>query len=199
MLNRTSSALLLAGWIGAGAALAAQEPPKDVPAGNLKRDVRDLKYTVIDLKGGPEGTAGSASALAGRVEDLAVKETPTEVRMELNADLLFDFDKADIKPQAGDALKKVGDILREKARGPVRIEGYTDAKGSAAYNQRLSLKRAESVRRWLIDRAGLKSLSFVTRGGGASNPVAPNAKPDGSDNPEGRQKNRRVEIIVGKA
>jgi outer membrane protein OmpA-like peptidoglycan-associated protein len=198
MLNRTSSALLLAGWIGAGGALAAQAPPKDVPAGNLKVDIRDLTYPVIDLKGGPEKTAGGASALAGRVEGLAVNETPTEVRIELNADVLFDFDKADIKPQAGDTLKKVGAILREKARGPVRIEGYTDAKGSAAYNQKLSLERAESVRRWLVDQAGLK-LSFVTRGGGASNPVAPNAKPDGSDNPEGRQKNRRVEIIVGKA
>ena len=194
-------------FLAAGFALTAPVATRqaDTNAGALKRDIRDLKYTVIDLRGGAEGlrggaegTAGTAGSVSGRVEDLSVKETPTEIRIDLNADVLFDFDKADIKPGADDALKRVADLLRQKAAGAVHITGFTDAKGSSAYNERLSLRRAESVRNWLADKEGLKTVSFVTRGGGASNPVAPNTRPDGSDNPEGRQKNRRVEIVAGK-
>ena len=67
-----------------------------------------------------------------------------------------------------------------------------------SYNQRLSERRAASVKNWLIAKDGLTSIHFETEGFGARNPVAPNTKPDGSDNPDGRQKNRRVEIIVEK-
>lgn len=175
-----------------------QDAVKEPPPGSLKRVVLDLKYPVVDLKIGASDTAGAGSAVAGKVEALAIKETPTEVRIELAADVLFDFDKAAIKPQAGTALKNVAAVLKEKARGPVRIEGHTDAKGSDAYNQSLSVRRADAVRQWLVEKEGLKGRNITTQGFAAKNPVAPNAKPDGSDDPEGRQKNRRVEIIAGK-
>jgi outer membrane protein OmpA-like peptidoglycan-associated protein len=178
--------------------LAGQGPANEPPPGSLKRVVLDLAYPVVDLKTGASDTAGAGSALAGKVEALAIKETPTEVRIELAADVLFDFDKAVIKPQAGTALKNVAAVLKEKARGPVRIEGHTDAKGSDSYNQSLSVRRADAVRQWLVEKEGLKGLNITTRGFAAKNPVAPNAKPDGSDDPAGRQKNRRVEIIAGK-
>jgi outer membrane protein OmpA-like peptidoglycan-associated protein len=165
---------------------AGQDPP------NFKRVVLDLSYPVLDLK-------IDASDTAGKVEALAVKETPTEVRIELAADVLFDFDKAVIRPQAEPALKQAASVLRDKARGPVRIEGHTDSKGSDAYNQKLSVQRAEAVHQWFVQKEGLKGLTFSTRGFAAKNPVAPNTKKDGSDDPEGRQKNRRVEIIAGKA
>jgi outer membrane protein OmpA-like peptidoglycan-associated protein len=168
-----------------------QEPPSDLPSGSLKRVVLDLSYPIRDLKTG-------ASDTAGKVEALAIKETPTEVRIELAADVLFDFDKAAIKPEAGSALKNVAAVLKDKAKGPVRIEGHTDAKGSDAYNQNLSVRRADAVRQWLVEKEGLKGRNITTRGFAAKNPVAPNTKPDGSDNPDGRQRNRRVEIIAGK-
>ncbi len=57
---------------------------------------------------------------------------------------------------------------------------------------------ADSVKNWLITREGLKDVDFETQGFGAKDPVAPNTNPDGSDNPDGRQKNRRVVIIVKK-
>lgn len=183
-----------------GAQLAAgQDPPKDPAPASLKRVVLDLTYPVVDLKIGASETAGAGSAIAGKVEALAIKETPTEVRIELAADVLFDFDKAAIKAQAEPTLKQAAAVLRDKARGPVRIEGHTDAKGSDAYNQNLSVRRAEAVRQWFVDKEGLKGLTFTTRGFAAKNPVAPNTKKDGSDDPAGRQKNRRVEIIAGKA
>ncbi|MBW1660432.1 MAG: OmpA family protein, partial [Deltaproteobacteria bacterium] len=75
-------------------------------------------------------------------------------------------------------------------------EGHTDSKGSEEYNLALSQRRADSVKVWLIEEGGLKGITIITKGYGESKPVAPNTKPDGSDNPEGRAKNRRVEIYV---
>ena len=112
--------------------------------------------------------------------------------------MLFDFDKANIKAQAAVTLKQAASVIRDKAKGVVQIEGYTDAKGSDAYNQRLSGQRATAVKTWLINKEGLKNVKFETHGFGAKKPVAPNTKPDGSDDPAGRQKNRRVEIILKK-
>jgi len=137
--------------------------------------------------------------VSGKVENLKVKETATEIHIELAADVLLDFDKADILPKAEAALKQVAAVIREKAKGVVQIEGHTDSKGSDAYNQRLSERRANAVRDWLVNKEGLKNVRFATQGFGARRPVAPNKKPDGSDDPEGRQKNRRVEIILKKA
>jgi len=136
--------------------------------------------------------------LGGKVESLQVRETETETRIELPADILFDFDKADIRPTAAPALKQAAEIIRKGARGTVTIEGHTDAKGSAGYNQKLSERRSASVRQWLVEREDLGRVRFQTKGFGAARPVAPNAKPNGADDPEGRQKNRRVEIVFGK-
>jgi outer membrane protein OmpA-like peptidoglycan-associated protein len=160
----------------------AAEPPSTVH--DLKMHVLDLVFKVEDL--------------AGKVQDLQLKETDTEIRIELAADVLFDFDKAEIRPQAQQALKQVATVIREKAKGSVRIEGHTDSKGSDPYNQKLSVGRANSVKNWLVQKEGLKNTRFSTAGFGAKNPVASNTKPDGSDDPDGRQKNRRVEIIARK-
>lgn len=174
--------------LASASALTAQESK---PASELKGNVVDLIFTVQDL-------GGEAQDLGGKVQDLQIKETATEVRIELAADVLFDFDKADIKPQAQQALKQAASVIREKAKSTVRIEGHTDAKGSDPYNQKLSLRRANSVKDWLVQKEGLKNMKFSTAGHGAKKPVASNSKSDGSDDPEGRQKNRRVDIIAKK-
>ena len=153
--------------------------------------VSDPKMQVLDL-------VFKVENIGGKVLDLRMKETDTEIRIELAADVLFDFDKADIRRDAGNALKQVGDIIKEKAKGGVRIEGHTDSKGSDAYNQKLSERRANSVRDWLVKNEGLKNVRFSTTGFGAKKPAVSNTKPNGSDDPEGRQKNRRVEIVIGK-
>lgn len=173
----------LACLLAASALARAQGPPDTVPP-DAKRDIRDLRYIVEDL--------------APKVEDLRVKETDLEVRLELAADVLFDFDRADIKPAAERVLGEAARIIRDRATGPVRIEGHTDAKGTDSYNQRLSERRATAVKTWLVTKGGLSAVTFTTRGSGAKQPVAPNTKPDGSDDPEGRQRNRRVEIIIRK-
>jgi len=161
--------------------------------------IQDLLGKVIDLRFVVTDMAGRAQNIAGQAQNLQVKETDTEIRIELAADVLFDFDKATIRPSAASALHNVADIIRDKAKGRVvRIEGHTDGKGSAAYNQKLSERRADSVRQWLAQKEGLAGARLTTQGFGATRPVAPNTRPDGADDPEGRQKNRRVEIIVSK-
>jgi outer membrane protein OmpA-like peptidoglycan-associated protein len=186
--HRWAIAIGIAALFGAGEArVHAQEAMSD-----FKTSIRDLQFQVIDL-------AGSVQDVGGKVQDLQIKESATEVRIELAADVLFDFDKADIRPKAQDALKQAATIIRDRGKGAVRIEGHTDAKGSDAYNQQLSERRAQAVKAWFVDKEGLKKTSFRTQGFGAAKPVAPNTKPDGSDDPEGRQKNRRVEIVVRKS
>lgn len=154
-----------------------------------KKGVLNLVFTVIDL-------VYRVEDLGGGVVDLKVKETATEIRINLAADVLFDFDKAIIRPKAKAALARVAALIRQKGKGVVRIDGHTDAKGSDKYNQRLSKRRAAAVRTWLVKKEGLVKTKFKTRGLGERKPVARNTKPDGSDDPEGRQKNRRVEIVI---
>jgi len=161
-----------------GAPLAAQE--------RAEPRILDLEYRVEDLR--------------GAVQDLEIRETETEIRIEMAADVLFAFDKADLQKTATPVLERVAAVLARHPKARVSIEGHTDGKGSADYNQRLSERRASSVVHWLEAQRELKTIGigFTPRGLGATRPVAPNAKPDGSDDTDGRQKNRRVEIVVQK-
>jgi outer membrane protein OmpA-like peptidoglycan-associated protein len=130
--------------------------------------------------------------------NLTTSETATTIEVTLPADVLFDFDKANIRPDAQGPLHEAAQLLRDKTRGPVAIQGYTDALGNDAYNQRLSERRASAVKMWFVTREGLASVRFLTSGFGPRDPVAPNRNLDGSDNPEGRQLNRRVTLIIHK-
>jgi outer membrane protein OmpA-like peptidoglycan-associated protein len=154
------------------------------PPMNLQFQTMDLQFRVEDVK--------------GAVQALAMKETKTEVKIELSGDVLFEFDKADIRPDAEPALQRVVEIIKQYPRAAVSIDGYTDAKGADPYNLRLSDRRAAAVKSWLVQKGGMNGKQIKTKGWGKANPVASNTNPDGSDNPEGRQKNRRVEITVKK-
>ena len=141
---------------------------------------------------------GIARGIDRTLDDLGARIIGREIHIALSADVLFDFDSFALRAAASDSLQKVAAVLNEYASSPVLIEGHTDAKGTDQYNQALSVHRAESVKRWLVDRGGVGGDRLTTRGWGRSKPVAPNTKPDGSDDPDGRQKNRRVEITVQK-
>jgi outer membrane protein OmpA-like peptidoglycan-associated protein len=177
------AALVFFGGVFACAQFAAAQESNQV-ADSSKNKILDLVFRVDDL--------------GGKVQDLQVKETGQEIRIELAADVLFDFDKADLRPAAQKTLHQAAGIIQDKAKGAVRIEGHTDSEGNDAYNQKLSERRAASVKTWFVDKEGLGSVQFTTHGFGAKKPVASNTKPDGSDDPDGRQKNRRVEIVLKK-
>src|ERR1051325_7145017 len=120
--------------------------------------VADLQFQTSDLQFKVTDFAGNTVAIAGTVQDLEVKEIGNEVRIDLNADVLFDFDKADILPKAEDTLQKAAAIIKERAKGTVMIAGHTDSKGGDAYNMALSERRANAVRDWLRAKGGLSSV-----------------------------------------
>jgi OOP family OmpA-OmpF porin len=110
----------------------------------------------------------------------------------------FEFDKADLTPESIPILEHAVKVLNAQPSTLVAVDGHTDAKGSFEYNDKLSYRRAGTVYDYLI-AAGIKSERLVFRGFGENVPVAPNENSDGSDNPEGRAENRRVELNILKA
>ena len=161
-----------------------------------------IEAVPISGEGGASSGGASVAArslgLDGALEALDAAVAEKTITVNLPADLLFDFDKADIKPEAEPSLAHVVTILKATPGATVIIEGHTDAKGEEAYNQSLSERRAATVAEWLTTRAKLAPGSIRTKGWGETKPVAHNTKPDGSDDPEGRTKNRRVEITVNR-
>ncbi|WGF88391.1 OmpA family protein [Marinivivus vitaminiproducens] len=146
----------------------------------------------------PGGTAGSSlsAATPASPADLALTETEAGTVVTLQGDVLFDFDSADIRSDAEPTLARLADLIEESGTRRVEITGHTDSKGSDGYNQDLSERRAESVRRYLTTSLDLPRRLFRVDGRGESEPVAANTQPDGSDDPQGRQKNRRVELLL---
>jgi outer membrane protein OmpA-like peptidoglycan-associated protein len=149
---------------------------------------------VLEIRGLASAVSGKAEALAAALKDLGAQSTATEVKIELAADVLFDFDKAVLRPAADASLQKIATALASTPQASITIEGHSDGVGRADYNQRLSERRAAAVETWL--RSHGVTGTMTSRGWGASKPLLPNTNPDGSDNPDNRQKNRRVEIII---
>ncbi|HKO08081.1 MAG TPA: OmpA family protein [Alphaproteobacteria bacterium] len=185
---------LPAGAKGTVLALRGQVLPLKAEVLPLKGTVLEIRGVGSELKGSAGGLKGSAENLAAALKDLGAKVEKQEIKIELAADVLFDFDKATLRAAAGPALEKVAAVLKSYPKASVVIDGHTDGKGNDQYNQKLSERRAEAVRVWLVDHQ--VTTSMTARGWGKRKPVAPNTKPDGSDDPAGRQKNRRVEITV---
>ena len=108
----------------------------------------------------------------------------------------FDFDKSNIRNADEAELKKAIDFVRKYPGAKVELEGHTDSKGTEQYNQKLSERRAEAVRQYLIKEDAVDKAMISATGYGELRPVAPNETQDGKDNPEGRAENRRVEVLI---
>lgn len=109
--------------------------------------------------------------------------------------IYFDFDKFDIRDESVVELNKLLVFLQKNENLIVEISGHTDSRGSDDYNMKLSRNRAKSVVAWLKKRK-VASKRMVAKGYGETQHIAPNENPDGSDNPEGRQMNRRIELTI---
>jgi outer membrane protein OmpA-like peptidoglycan-associated protein len=163
----------------------------DSPAVNAAAHEALSRAKVLDI-------VGVTSGIQGVLQDLEAKVTDQEVRIALSSDVLFDFDRYTLRHEAAATLRKVGQVAASYPRSTMTIEGHTDGKGTHSYNMKLSEDRAASVKSWLVQNAGIRGARISTRGWGETKPVVPNKKPDGSDDPAGRQKNRRVEIVLRK-
>ncbi len=125
-----------------------------------------------------------------RAHQIEVERLKNEnLKITMNSEVSFDFNSAAIKPAFDSTLDKVADIVNRYTRTTIRIVGHTDNIGTAAYNQRLSLQRAQSVAYYLEDR-GVAAQRLSTVGMGESEPRASNATA------AGRQLNRRVEMLI---
>lgn len=134
--------------------------------------------------------AAEVQRLQAQVRELEARQTQRGWVITLGSDLLFDSGRATLKPGGRRALANVARIMRNEPERNIAIEGFTDDRGSAETNRRLSERRAQAVRAALI-AAGVAPGRIVARGLGESYPVASNASP------AGRQLNRRVEIVIG--
>jgi OmpA-OmpF porin, OOP family len=117
------------------------------------------------------------------------KPKPVAEKVTFAADVLFDFDKAVIKPEGKSKLDDISNKVRGVNLEVVIAIGHADSIGSDAYNQKLSVRRAESVKAYLVSK-GIEPNRIYTEGKGEKQPVADNKTRDG------RAKNRRVEIEV---
>jgi OmpA-OmpF porin, OOP family len=104
-------------------------------------------------------------------------------------DVLFDFDKSNVKPEAAAILDRLVVFMNENKGSKANLSGHTDSVGTEAYNQRLSERRVNSVRDYVVKK-GVDSGRISGQGFGESKPIADNKTQ------EGRAKNRRVEIKV---
>lgn len=111
------------------------------------------------------------------------------IRLNAPDSITFDTDRADVKPQFVPVLERIASSIGNYPNTVVRVEGHTDSTGAAAYNQRLSENRAQSVASHLIQR-GISPSRISQAGYGFNRPVADNATP------HGRALNRRVEVLI---
>lgn len=137
------------------------------------------------------------------LQDIAAADPALSVRegqgdapdtMVMLSDVLFEFADAELAPPALATL----DGIAKKLAGVsgLQITGHTDSIGGAAENEALGLKRAETVRNWLIETGHLSPDAVVVASAGETQPIAANFAEDGSDNADGRALNRRVEFTI---
>jgi outer membrane protein OmpA-like peptidoglycan-associated protein len=172
--------------------LAFQAPPDDVTSVDLVLpDFLPIQDVAIEGLGGAAAggiaARGKTLGLEGALKELQAEVTPQEIKIDLSADVLFDFDKADLKPAAEEKLNQLLTVVNSRPGARVAIEGHTDVRGDDAYNQALSLRRAESVRAWLASH-GASAGRFTATGAGESRPLRTGASEDD------HRANRRVEI-----
>lgn len=166
--------------------------------------IADKRVQIARVEAGAKRERERIEQMAGQRSEVLLEARQREVdrlREELNArqtdrglvvtlpDILFDVDRATLKPGAQATLARVAEFLRDAPDRPVRIEGHTDSTGSDSYNEDLSRRRAEAVADRLLS-LGVESGRVEAIGFGETLPVASN------DDAAGRQQNRRVEIVI---
>ena len=166
------------------AAIAKKQAELDRQRIELEKRSLELKQKELDLERARQ--------------EFQAQQSGRSLSMNLSGDVLFDYDKAALKPEAEEALKKVAVVLSQFPESKVTVEGYTDSKGGKTVNMQLSRERAQAVKDWLVRSGGVAMANVSVKGFGEQYSIAPNTNTDGTDNPLGRALNRRVSIIVEK-
>jgi OOP family OmpA-OmpF porin len=139
----------------------------------------------VDRDGCPPPVVQKAVPQAASAMETAIVE---KGRVTLNVE--FDFDKASIRKTSHQEIGNLAAVMKKYTDLKILIEGHTDSVGGAKYNEKLSQRRADAVKKYLAEKFGIEASRLTTKGYGLTRPVASNATKDG------RQKNRRVEAVA---
>ena len=134
-----------------------------------------------------DGTDDGLKNVKSEFEDAS--RTSEGIKFTLSSDVLFPTNSSYLTDKAKVELAKLAKLMKEDKGKKIRVDGHTDATGTEEYNVWLSDKRAASVKKFL-EEAGVSGSRISTKGFGPSKPVSDNKTP------EGRQKNRRVEVVI---
>ncbi len=150
------------------------------------------KGAPVDSKGCPldsdgDGVYDYLDKCPDTLKGVSVDEKGCPISFNLNIE--FDFNKADIRPIYHSNLKAAAGFIKKYPAQQILVAGHTDSKGTDQYNQALSQRRADSVRKYLIEQFGISADKLVAKGYGESRPI------DTNETDAGRQKNRRVEVV----
>ena len=161
----------------------------------LQQFVKDVFYDTAAadpcaLDDDGDGVNNCLDKCPDTVKGLAVDANGCPIPEVILLKVNFDFDKSDIKPQYHQELADFAAFMKQYPGVAVEIDGHTDSKGSDAYNQKLSERRAKSVRDYLVTKLGMNSSLLTAVGYGESKPVASN------DTDAGRAENRRIEAVL---
>jgi outer membrane protein OmpA-like peptidoglycan-associated protein len=172
---------------------AQMKAEADAAAAKAKAEADALTAKEEAARADAEHTRQAAIALRTQLLEqlnriLETRDTPRGLVVNM-ADVLFDFGKYELRPEAREKLAKLSGIILAHPGLDLAVEGHTDNVGTDEVNQKLSEQRAESVRIYLIGQ-GLEQTNVTAQGFGKTTPVADNSTAPG------RQKNRRVEIVV---
>jgi len=178
----------------AEARASAKADDARVQAGQQERDQIQLEARNREIEKArlaAQAANAQSSQLQQEIDALKAQQTERGLVMTFG-DVLFDTGKAELSPSAKPRLDQLAQFLQAHPSRRVEIDGYTDNVGGAAFNQQLSLTRADAVETALV-RRGIDPSRIATEAYGKSFPVADNS------NPSGRQLNRRVEVVIGNA
>lgn len=196
------------------ASLVYETMPDGVEAGNGVSSEVDGSFKVVlplDKNYSIRATADKFFAVSESLMlDSLVKEGYKEIHKDLYLvpieigqivrlnNVFFDFDKWDLRPESFIELDRVVTLMKENPTLEIEMSAHTDSHGSDDYNFKLSDNRARSVREYILSK-GIPPSRITSQGYGETKPVVPNTNPDGSDSPENRQMNRRVEFKITKS
>lgn len=187
----------------AAAACAPAGPPQAAPADTASPPTADAApSSTAERRGGTQlerSRSDASSDIERRIADtfseLGATSRGGDTVITLPDTVLFEFDRHDLRPDATRVLDDLTEAITYFADAPVRVTGHTDGEGTAGYNLNLSQRRADAVVDHLV-AGGVERDRITARGVGETQPVAAEVRPDGSDDPAARARNRRVEIVI---
>ena len=197
------STLALIAALGTAFAASAQDSAAEADAG-VEAATSGVEATEPPQPDADTAAIEAPAEAAPTLADIAESSPDLEMRdgegdepdtMVMLSDVLFPFGEFTLRPEAIETLRSVAPQLAEL--GPITIQGHTDSIGDADYNVLLGEARAAAVRDWLVGEGGLAADQFTVVGIGEADPVAAEAAEDGTDLPENRALNRRVEFVEG--